>query len=125
MQIRTSAAATRSTQLLQRCASLTVAHTVISTQRPGAAMQNGPRRPNPTRQQRPPGAFNRPQQQRWSPNNQRPQQQRNGQSAQRNYERYMELARAEALAGNTVGAENYYQHAEHYFRTMNAGQEGT
>jgi hypothetical protein len=24
-----------------------------------------------------------------------------------------------------VGAENYYQHAEHYFRTMNAGQEGT
>ena len=36
----------------------------------------------------------------------------------------MELARAEALAGNTVGAENYYQHAEHYFRTMNAGQEG-
>ena len=88
-------------------------------------MQNGPRRPNPTRQQRPPGAFNRPQQQRWSPNNQRPQQQRNGQSAQRNYERYMELARAEALAGNTVGAENYYQHAEHYFRTMNAGQEGT
>jgi hypothetical protein len=37
----------------------------------------------------------------------------------------MELARAEALAGNAVGAENYYQHAEHYFRTMNAGQEGT
>jgi hypothetical protein len=87
-------------------------------------MQNGPRRPNPARQQRPAGGFNRPQQ-RWTPNNQRPQQQRGGQSAQRNYERYMELARAEALAGNTVGAENYYQHAEHYFRTMNAGQEGT
>jgi hypothetical protein len=87
-------------------------------------MQNGPRRPNPSRQQRPAGAFNRPQQ-RWTPNNQRPQQQRGGQSAQRNYERYMELARAEAVAGNVVGAENYYQHAEHYFRTMNAGQEGT
>jgi uncharacterized protein DUF4167 len=44
---------------------------------------------------------------------------RNGsQSAQRNHERYLELARAEAQAGNPVGAENYYQHAEHYFRLM-------
>jgi hypothetical protein len=25
------------------------------------------------------------------------------------------LARAEAQNGNAVGAENYYQHAEHYF----------
>jgi hypothetical protein len=40
------------------------------------------------------------------------------QNAQRNYERYLALARAEALIGNTVGAENYYQHAEHYFRSM-------
>jgi hypothetical protein len=89
-------------------------------------MQNGPRRPNVARQQRPPGSYNnnnRPQQ-RWTQNSARPQQ-RNSQSAQKNYERYMELARTEALAGNTVGAENYYQHAEHYFRTMNAGQEGT
>jgi hypothetical protein len=89
-------------------------------------MQNGPRRPNTARQQRPPGSYNnnnRPQQ-RWTQNSARPQQ-RNSQSAQKNYERYMELARTEALAGNTVGAENYYQHAEHYFRTMNAGQEGT
>jgi hypothetical protein len=30
------------------------------------------------------------------------------------------LARAEAQAGNSVGAENYYQHAEHYFRLMKA-----
>ena len=87
-------------------------------------MQNGPRRPNPARQQRPAGSYNARPQQRWTPNTARPQQ-KNSQSAQRNYERYMELARAEALAGNTVGAENYYQHAEHYFRTMNAGQEGT
>ena|ERR1700693_372992 len=42
------------------------------------------------------------------------------QNAQRNYERYLELARAETLAGNPVGAENYYQHAEHYFRTMSS-----
>ena len=88
-------------------------------------MQNGPRRHNAARQPRPPGSYNnnRPQQ-RWTQNSARPQQ-RNSQSAQKNYERYMELARTEALAGNTVGAENYYQHAEHYFRTMNAGQEGT
>ena len=89
-------------------------------------MQNGPRRPNNNaRQPRPPGSFNSRPKQRWSQNAApRPDHQRS-QSAQRNYERYMELARTEALAGNTVGAENYYQHAEHYFRTMNAGQEGT
>jgi hypothetical protein len=40
------------------------------------------------------------------------------QSAERRYAQYLELARAEALSGDTVGAENYYQHAEHYFRTM-------
>jgi Domain of unknown function (DUF4167) len=40
--------------------------------------------------------------------------------AQRNYERYLALARAEAQSGNTVGAENYYQHAEHYFRSMSS-----
>ena len=28
------------------------------------------------------------------------------------------LARAEARTGNTVRAENYYQYAEHYFRSM-------
>jgi hypothetical protein len=39
-------------------------------------------------------------------------------NAQRNYERYLALARAEAQAGNPVEAENYYQHAEHYFRSM-------
>ena len=43
---------------------------------------------------------------------------KHSQNAQRNYERYLALARAEALIGNTVGAENYYQHAEHYFRSM-------
>jgi hypothetical protein len=44
-------------------------------------------------------------------------------NAQRNYQRYLELARAEALTGNTVGAENYYQHAEHYFRSMSSDRE--
>jgi hypothetical protein len=41
-------------------------------------------------------------------------------SAQRNYERYIALAQAEAQAGNSIAAENYYQHAEHYFRLMSA-----
>jgi hypothetical protein len=45
-------------------------------------------------------------------------------NAQRNYERYLALARAEAQAGNPVGAENYYQHAEHYFRLMSSTQGG-
>jgi hypothetical protein len=40
------------------------------------------------------------------------------QNARKNYERYSSMARAEILAGNTVEAENYYQHAEHYWRSM-------
>jgi hypothetical protein len=43
------------------------------------------------------------------------------QNAQRNYERYLELARAEALNGDSVAAENYLQHAEHYLRSMHEG----
>ena len=43
---------------------------------------------------------------------------KSSQNAQRNYERYLALARAEAQIGNMVGAENYYQYAEHYFRSM-------
>ena len=45
-------------------------------------------------------------------------QARNAQNAQRNYERYLALARAEALTGDRILAENYFQHAEHYFRSM-------
>jgi hypothetical protein len=41
-----------------------------------------------------------------------------GQNAKRKYERYLALARAEALVGNTVGAENFNQYAEHYYRVM-------
>jgi hypothetical protein len=43
---------------------------------------------------------------------------RNAQNAHRNYERYLALARAEALTGDRIAAENYFQHAEHYFRSM-------
>jgi Domain of unknown function (DUF4167) len=45
-------------------------------------------------------------------------------NARRNYERYLALARAEAQIGNTIGAENYYQYAEHYFRSMFSNSEG-
>ena len=44
----------------------------------------------------------------------------NSHSAQTNYERYLALAQAEALSGNAIGAENYHQHAEHYFRIMSS-----
>jgi hypothetical protein len=47
------------------------------------------------------------------------------QSAQRSYERYLTLAQDEARSGNVVGAENYYQHAEHYFRLMSANRAAT
>jgi Domain of unknown function (DUF4167) len=45
---------------------------------------------------------------------------RYSQNARKNYQRYLALARAEALIGDMVGAENYYQHAEHYLRSMNS-----
>jgi len=40
------------------------------------------------------------------------------QNAQQNYERYLALARAQALSGDPIAAENYLQHAEHYLRSM-------
>ena len=39
-------------------------------------------------------------------------------NAKRSYERYVTLARAAALNGDSIEAENLYQHAEHYFRVM-------
>ena len=41
-------------------------------------------------------------------------------NAQRNYERYLAFAQAEAQSGDIVAAENYYQYAEHYFRSMSS-----
>jgi uncharacterized protein DUF4167 len=39
-------------------------------------------------------------------------------NASRNHARYLALAREATLAGDTIEAENCYQHAEHYFRVM-------
>jgi len=40
------------------------------------------------------------------------------------FERYIALAREAASAGDRNAAENFYQHAEHYFRIMNADGQG-
>jgi hypothetical protein len=39
-------------------------------------------------------------------------------NASRNYERYIALAKEATSKGDTIEAENCYQHAEHYFRVM-------
>ena len=40
------------------------------------------------------------------------------------FERYIALAREAQTSGDRVAAENLYQHAEHYYRIMNAQGEG-
>jgi hypothetical protein len=82
-------------------------------------MQNGPNNMR-TRQPRPAASFNNNNRsKRWTSNGGRPEQ-KGSQNAQRNYERYLALAQAEAQSGNLIGAENYYQHAEHYYRSMSS-----
>jgi hypothetical protein len=86
-------------------------------------MQNGPRNAN-SRQPRPAGSFdNRPK--RWTNANRSNNDSKGSQNAQRNYERYIALARAEAVSGDIIAAENYYQYAEHYYRSMSADRETT
>jgi hypothetical protein len=82
-------------------------------------MNSGGIRNRNTRYSRPSSAYaNRSN--RGSSNSSRPEPQ-NSHNAQKNYERYLSLAQAEAVSGNAIGAENYYQHAEHYFRMMSSG----
>lgn len=40
------------------------------------------------------------------------------------FEKYLALARDATAAGDRVAAENFYQHAEHYYRMINANYEG-
>jgi hypothetical protein len=40
------------------------------------------------------------------------------------FERYIAMAREAQASGDRVAAENLYQHAEHYFRIMNAQGDG-
>ena len=86
-------------------------------------MQNSPKTVMSTRQPKPAASFaGRPK--RWTPSTARTQS-HGGQSAQRSYERYLALAQEEARSGNVVAAENYYQHAEHYFRLMSSNRKAT
>ena len=82
-------------------------------------MQYGPKPIMSARQPRPAASFAAGSN-RWTSGAARP----GSQNAQRNYERCLALARAEAQVGNSVGAENYYQYAEHYFRSMSSDREG-
>jgi len=79
-------------------------------------MQNG-RKTNMNPHQKRPAIASRSQ--RWVSNTPRPAPQ-GSHNARRNYDRYMALAQAELQAGDRVAAENYYQHAEHYFRLISS-----
>jgi hypothetical protein len=81
-------------------------------------MQNGRKTNMNTRQQRPAASF-AARSQRWTSSASRPEA-RGSHNARRNYDRYLALAQAELQAGDRVAAENYYQHAEHYFRSMSS-----
>ena len=86
----------------------------ISEPKPVAAQPRTgatPRRPQPARRRNESSGFPRSQ----ARNEQGAER---NQSAERNYERYLLLARAEALTGDRIAAENYFQHAEHYLRLI-------
>lgn len=40
------------------------------------------------------------------------------------FEKYLALARDASAAGDRIAAENYFQHAEHYYRIINANSDG-
>jgi Domain of unknown function (DUF4167) len=81
-------------------------------------MQNGRKTNMNTRQPRPAGSP-AGRSQRWASSGPRPEP-RGSHNARRNYDRYLALAQAELRAGDRVAAENYSQHAEHYFRLMSS-----
>jgi len=86
-------------------------------------MQNGPKTTTSTHRPKSARPFaNRSKQ--WTSNGVRPDLS-GFQNAQRSYERYLALAEAQAQSGDKIGAENYYQHAEHYFRSMSSDREAT
>ena len=84
-------------------------------------MQNGRKTNRNTRQQRPAGSL-AGRSQRWATGASsapRPDP-RSSHNARRSYDHYLALAQAELQSGDRVAAENYYQHAEHYFRLMSS-----
>jgi hypothetical protein len=83
-------------------------------------MQNGRNKNRHNRQPRAAGSLPGRSQQ-WASGAPRREPQ-GSQNARRNYERYLALAQGEVQAGDRVAAENYYQHAEHYFRSMSSNE---
>jgi Domain of unknown function (DUF4167) len=79
-------------------------------------MQNGRMTNMDTRRPRPAGSP-AGRSQRWASSALRPEA-RGSHNPRRNYDRYLALVQAELQAGDRVAAENYYQHAEHYFRLV-------
>ena len=86
-------------------------------------MQNGPKTMTSTHRPKSARPFANHSKQLTS-NGVRPDS-RGPQNAQRSYERYLALAQAQAQSGDVIGAENYYQHAEHYYRSMSSDREAT
>ena len=85
-------------------------------------MDQGPRR-TPFRHQYRTNSGSRPQGPRPAnhrpPGNRPPGHDRHvAGNARSNYERYTTMAKDAARRGDGIEAENYYQHAEHYFRVM-------
>jgi Domain of unknown function (DUF4167) len=83
-------------------------------------MQDGKSKNMNTRYSRSPAPYVDRSKRRSNPSRYGPKSSRD---AQRNYERYLALAQAEAQSGNSIEAENYYQHAEHYFRSTISDRE--
>jgi hypothetical protein len=81
---------------------------------------------------RPPGRYNgkRPFQQQQRPPQRNLAFDSNGPNvkirgnAPQIFERYVALAREAEAGGDRVAAENFYQHAEHYFRVSSASRDG-
>jgi hypothetical protein len=74
------------------------------------------------------GRYANKPQRRWSHpsppnrNNPRPavshRNDRTSANAEKSYHSYMALARESASRGDTIAAENFYQHAEHFLRLL-------
>jgi Domain of unknown function (DUF4167) len=86
-------------------------------------MQNGRNTNMNTRYPRPAAPF-ADRSKRWTSSAARSEP-KGSHNAQKSYERYLALAQAEAQAGDRVAAENYYQYAEHYFRSMSLERGAT
>ena len=85
-------------------------------------MQNGPKTVMSTRQFKPAAPFAA--RSKWRTSSTVRPESKGSQNARRSYERYLALAQAAAQSGDLIAAENYYQHSEHYFRSMSS-ERGT